>query len=255
MAHLERTLFENPRSTRSGERGDGRRRRAADVAISSSAACPSSPLRSALDIEILAAARQVGEIELIAGRIKRLLVDGEARPGEIAVVFRSPQDPASWSTRSSAGWAFPSCSSRARRSIVRRRCGRWPRCCNSTSTTGRSIGCWPCWGATTFSPTGPSGATRRVAAVERTIRELQIPRGRELLIEQLAAVGGDSSRRSASGDASYNGSTLAVVQTSGRRVRCFAATGDAARMGQSLAAIGRARRACCGRSDDERARA
>ena len=43
-------------------------------------------------IEILAAARQVGEIELIAGKIKRLLVDGEARPGEIAVVFRSLDD-------------------------------------------------------------------------------------------------------------------------------------------------------------------
>ena len=64
-----------------------------------------------------------------------------------------------WSTKCSAGWAFPSCSSRAKRSIARRRCGRWPRCCNSTSTTGRSTGCWPSWGATTFSPTGPSGAT------------------------------------------------------------------------------------------------
>ena len=61
----------------------------------------------------------------------------------------------------------------------------------------------------------------RAGVIERTIRRLQVPRGRAQLLRQIAAVGGDSSRRSASGDASYRGSasgdasynetTLAVI--------------------------------------------
>ena len=43
-------------------------------------------------IEILAAARPIGEMEMIASRIKRLIVEEGVKPGEIAVVFRSPQD-------------------------------------------------------------------------------------------------------------------------------------------------------------------
>ena len=54
------------------------------------------PDPSVLGIEILAAARQVGEIELIAARIKRLLVDGEARPGEIAVSSARRKRSAGW---------------------------------------------------------------------------------------------------------------------------------------------------------------
>ena len=62
--------------------------------------------------------------------------------------------------------------------------------CNWISTIGRSANCWPCWAATTSSPPGPSGRSGRAAAdVERTIRSLQIPRGRERLIEQLGANG------------------------------------------------------------------
>ena len=60
-------------------------------------------------------------------------------------------------------------------------------------------------GSNYFQPAWPEWQDGRAAAdVERTIRSLQIPRGRQRLIEQLTAVGGDSSRRSASGDASYS---------------------------------------------------
>ena len=73
MAHLEQRLFDNPRHAQ--------------------------PAADTTGLEVLAAARPLGEIELIAGRIKRLLVEGDlsdggraVRPGEIAVVFRTPQD-------------------------------------------------------------------------------------------------------------------------------------------------------------------
>ena len=119
---------------------------------------PSNPAPSSAGLEILAAARQVGEIELIAGRIKRLLVDGQARPGEIAVVFRSPQDAAELVGEVFGRLGIPVVFESGQRWIVRRRCGRWRRCCNSTWTTGHSINCWPCWAATISSPTGPSGS-------------------------------------------------------------------------------------------------
>ncbi|MBU4397897.1 MAG: PD-(D/E)XK nuclease family protein, partial [Planctomycetes bacterium] len=61
-----------------------------------------------------------------------------------------------------------------------------------------------------FQPAWPAWQAAGADEVERAIRKLQIPRGRARLIEQLTPVGGDSSRRSASGDASYS-QTLAVV--------------------------------------------
>ena len=84
MAHVERTVFSNPRTMTD----------APDTA----------------GLEILAGGRQIGEIELIGRRIKRLLMEGDLRthhaprdgfhhaerdeyirPGQIAVVFRHPQ--------------------------------------------------------------------------------------------------------------------------------------------------------------------
>ena len=66
MQHLERHLFGNPRQAKAAETTEG--------------------------IEILAAARPIGEMEMIAARIKRLIVEEGVKPGDIAVVFRSPQD-------------------------------------------------------------------------------------------------------------------------------------------------------------------
>jgi ATP-dependent helicase/nuclease subunit B len=76
MTHVERNLFGNPRQV---ERS-----------------------RDMRGIEILPAAGATDEIELVARRVKRLLVEGDAtsqgrpvRPGEILVVFRSLDDAAS----------------------------------------------------------------------------------------------------------------------------------------------------------------
>ncbi|OHB85286.1 MAG: hypothetical protein A2V98_08420 [Planctomycetes bacterium RBG_16_64_12] len=70
MAHLEASLFADPRQAR--------------------------PARATTGLEILAASRQLGEIERIGSRVKRLLTTGSeqtggrpARPCEVAVVFRS----------------------------------------------------------------------------------------------------------------------------------------------------------------------
>ncbi len=62
-AHLERKLFANPRQAEPAPDSEG--------------------------LEIIAAASRLGEIEQLGARIKRLLVEGHARAGEIAVVFRS----------------------------------------------------------------------------------------------------------------------------------------------------------------------
>ena len=88
MAHLERSLFGNPRHAPAGG-GRGR-------------AWKSSPRPARLD-----------EIELIAARIKRLLVEGDAgggravRPGEIAVVFRHPQDAGGLAAEVFAAFGIP----------------------------------------------------------------------------------------------------------------------------------------------------
>jgi len=73
MAHLEKHVFGDPRQER--------------------------PATETAGLEILAAARERGEAELIGSRIKRLLTEGDpdrggqaVRPGEIAVVFRAAQD-------------------------------------------------------------------------------------------------------------------------------------------------------------------
>ena len=70
MARLEQTLFINPRF----------RDKSTDA------------VGEVQGIEILAAARQEGEVRLIGAKIKRLLVDGVAKPSEIAVVVRSLPD-------------------------------------------------------------------------------------------------------------------------------------------------------------------
>lgn len=62
-AHLERRLFANPRQAEDAPDSQG--------------------------LEIIAAAGRLAELEQVAARVKRLLLEGHARPGEIAVVFRS----------------------------------------------------------------------------------------------------------------------------------------------------------------------
>ncbi len=154
LDRLERTLFENPRTMARLAAADHRVAAARD---GSGADVPSAAKRS-LGIEILAAARQIGEIEMIAARVKRLLSDGQARPGEIAVVFRSPQQAGGLVQEVFGRLGIPATFEAGETLDRSPALRRWQHCCNSTWTIGRSTGCWPFWGATIFSPTGPSGA-------------------------------------------------------------------------------------------------
>jgi ATP-dependent helicase/nuclease subunit B len=262
MAHLEQTLFQNPRcrgtrasevvpspdqpsvGARRGAGGEGKNREnnqdlsqpALTLTLSQRERGPSaslaprpSPLASRPsspapppNIEILAAARQVGEIELIAARIKRLLVDHEARPGDVVVVLRSPQDLSRLIDEVFDRFGIPfilesgqtldhSPALRALVALLQLDLHDWP--FDRLLAVLRS---------NYFQPNWPEWRAAGFAAVERTIRDLQIPRGRQSLIDQLAAeggnstrqstVGGDSCRRSASGDASYNASSLKIIR-------------------------------------------
>jgi ATP-dependent helicase/nuclease subunit B len=182
MGRLERTLFMNPRARATG----------AESPVASSAV----PDPSTLGIEILAAARQLGEIELIGARIKRLLVDGLARPGEIAVVFRTPQAVgelvAEVFGRLGIPVMFESGPSLARAPALRA----------LAALLQLDLDDWPfdqllnVLGSNYFQRDGTDRRETRAAAdVERTIRALQIPGGRQRLIEQLHSAAADSTGR------------------------------------------------------------
>jgi ATP-dependent helicase/nuclease subunit B len=198
MSHLEQTLFANPRGQGPGVRGQGP---ALDGAVLSSLdPCPLVPVPTVSGIEILAAARQVGEIEWIAARIKRLLIDGEARPGEIALVFRSPQEVGGLVSEIFGRSGIPvvfesgqpldrSPALRALAALVQLDLDDWP--------FGQLLAVL---GGNYFQPGWSEWREGRAAAeVERTVRSLQIPRGRQRLIEQLRAEGRTTSRQSAAG--------------------------------------------------------
>ena len=238
MAHLERTLFTNPRVLGARAEGGGRRAEEEETTRLPSPACgrgaggeggrtvvqdaltltlsqsergPSAfPSPSALRIEILAAASQLGEMQMIGGRIKRLLADGQARPGEIAVVFRSLEPIAELVHEVFGQLGIPvavESGQALNRSPVLRAL---------VTLLQLDLDDWPfdrllaVLGSNYFQPDWPEWAC--AGGVERTIRRLQVPRGRGLLLKQFSVVGGDSSRRSASGDASYKERTLAVVK-------------------------------------------
>ena len=121
---------------------------------------------------------------MIARRIKRLLVDGEARPGDIAVVFRSPQDSAELVDEVFGRLGIPF------KQESGKTLDRSPALRTLVALLQLDLDDWPfdrllaVLGSNYFQPAWPewreAGST-----VARTIRGLQVPRGREPLIEQL----------------------------------------------------------------------
>jgi ATP-dependent helicase/nuclease subunit B len=160
--HLEKNLFINPRRVQSAHNTEG--------------------------IEILSAAKHQGEMELIGASIKRLLAEGIARPGEIAVVFRSPQD---------AGGLIAEVFDRLGIPValeIGQTLDRMPVMRTLKSLLQLDLDDWPfrrllaVLGSNYFQPDWPEWQDGKAAKyLELTIRNLQIPRGRTTLLNQLAA--------------------------------------------------------------------
>ena len=170
MAHLEKTLFANPRHV--------------------------LPAEDASGVEILAAARQLGEIELIGSRIKRLLTQGDqqlggrpVRPQEIAVVFRSAEE---------AGWLIGEVFGDLGIPFALETgqpLDRSPVLSALVALLRLDRDDWPfgqllqVLGSNYFQPEWPEWQAGQAAvAAEQTIRRLQIPRGREVLLKELESI-------------------------------------------------------------------
>ena len=167
MAHLEAHLFANPRQLLPAPDTEG--------------------------VKILAAPRQLGEIELIASEIKRMLTTGTeatggrpVRPGEVAVVFRSLGDVEGLVREVFGKLGIPfglesgqgldrSTALAALVGLVRLDVEDWPfRGLLAVLSNHYFQPDWPEW---------QDGLA--VVAAERAIRRLQIPRGRAELLKQL----------------------------------------------------------------------
>jgi ATP-dependent helicase/nuclease subunit B len=160
MSHLEKRLFINPRLVQSAPSTEG--------------------------IEILAARKPQGEIELLGTKIKRLLADGIARPGDIAVVFRSPQDKGGLVAEIFNRLGIPVAWERGQT------LDRMPILRAFTILLQLDLNDWPfqqllsVLGSNYFQPNRPEWQAGNAAKiVEQTIRGLQIPRVRVQLLKQL----------------------------------------------------------------------
>ncbi len=169
MGHLEKNLFINPRLNK----GTGSFLDRGPVPLFTKG------------IEILAAAKPQGEMELIGSRIKRLLAEGIARPGEIAVLFRSPQDAGGLAAEVFDRLGIPTAWEmgptldrtpvmRAFRALLQLDLEDWP---------FRIL--LKVLGSNYFQPDWPEWQGGKAAAIaEQTIRNKQIPRGRKTLFDQ-----------------------------------------------------------------------
>ncbi len=167
MAHLERTVFSNPRTM--------------------------TPAPDTGGLEILAGGRQIGEIELIGRRIKRLLLEGDGAsggkpvpPGQIAVVFRRPQPLAGLVSEVFQRLEIPFFLESGQS------LSRWPAIVMLLRLLELDADDWPMYkllgvlGNNYFAPDWAEWNDHAASLTERTIRTLQIPRGRQRLLEQLA---------------------------------------------------------------------
>lgn len=166
LGHLEQELFKNPREQ--------------------------LPAESVERIEILAAARELGEIEQIGRFIKRLLVYGDAgsngplAPDDLAVVFRSLTTAASAVREVFDGLGIPYALEAGRRldrspalaalvSLLRLASEDWPfRRLLAVLSSNYFQPAWPAW---------QSSQTR--LAIEQVLHRLRVPAGRESLLAQL----------------------------------------------------------------------
>jgi len=159
LAHIERELFHSPH----------------DI----------TQLDEAERIEILAGAKQIGELELVGRRIKRLLLDGVS-PADVAVVFRSTATIAPLVREVFGEMGIPfsldaaepletAPALRALLSLLHLHVEDWPfRRLLAVLANNYLEPSWPEWNRRRVHP-----------AAERLIRELQIPAGRAELLRQL----------------------------------------------------------------------
>ncbi|MEX2141163.1 MAG: PD-(D/E)XK nuclease family protein [Pirellulales bacterium] len=167
LGHLEQQLFRDPRHARASD--------------------------SAAGLEILAASGQLGEVELLARTIKRLLVEGDIedgkciRPGDVAVVFRSTADVAPLVREAFTEYGIPF----ALDSGIK--LARAPLLLALIAVLRLDLEDWPfrqlleLVSNNYFQPEWPQWR-RGAAAVqaEVAIRALQIPKGRRALLAALA---------------------------------------------------------------------
>ncbi len=181
LAHIEKAIFSNPRGMK--------------------------PAPDTSRLEILACGRQIGEIETIGRRIKRLLIEGDAaqvanqpkarrigsrphiRPDHIAVVFRRAQILADLVrevfTRLEIPFHLEDAQSLGRASPV----VMLVRLLELDAEDWQMHKLLGVLGNNYFSPAEVEWDGLAVGRAEAVIRSLQIPRGRERLLERLARQG------------------------------------------------------------------
>ena len=183
MSRLEQNLFLNPRrlcATGSATCATG----SATCATGSASAALSSDAKA---IEILMAANHRAEMELVGAKIKLLLARNIAQPGEIAVVFRSPQDVGGLAAEVFRRLGIPTFWE------FGQTLDRLPIMRALTSLLALDLEDWPfrrllaILGNNYFQPDWPEWQGGQSSAVlEKTIRSLQVPHGRTALLDQLA---------------------------------------------------------------------
>jgi ATP-dependent helicase/nuclease subunit B len=172
LDHIERHVFANPRLKADAPSVEG--------------------------IEILAASRQVGEVELLARRIKLLLVGAAAEatagpvapgarvlPGEIAVVFRNLPEYAPLVREVFARFGIPTAIEAGRK------LGESRALAALVMILELAVNDWPferllaLLNSNYFQPAWPEWNASTARSAERVVRELQVPEGRARLFDRI----------------------------------------------------------------------
>ncbi len=160
LRHIERRLFTNPRTPEDAPTTEG--------------------------VEIIAAAKPSGELRQIASIIKRILVKKLANPADIVVVFRSEQEPGGVVEEAFYQHGIPVAWERGRPLI------REPVLKALCSFLDLHLNDWPfrellaVVGSNYFRPEWTSWENgARLAEIERTIRDVRLSVGRDLLFSEL----------------------------------------------------------------------